>query len=54
MERSHSGGARQTDEYTLGCLLMSSDEAVGVKNTGAGSPTSCVGLREDGISTDSD
>lgn len=38
MEQDHSGGAWQMDEHILGCFLMLSGDAVGLKDTGAGSP----------------
>ena len=38
MEPGHSGEAWQMDERTLGCSLMSPDDAGGLKDTGAGSP----------------
>lgn len=38
MEHDHSGEAWQMDEHTLGCFLMSSDGAVGLKDIGVGSP----------------
>lgn len=57
MEHSHSGGAWQTDEHTLGCFLMSSGDAVGLKGAGTGSPREILPAAwvymKEGISKDS-
>lgn len=57
MEYDHSGGAWQMDEHTLGCFLVSSDGAVGLKDIGVGSPREILPAvwvyRTGGISKDS-
>lgn len=57
MEHGHGAGAWQMDEHTPGCFLMSSDDAVGLKDIGAGSPREILPAvrvyRKEGISKDS-
>lgn len=56
MEQDHSGGTWQMDEHTMGCFLMSSDRAVGLKDISVGSPREILPAvwvyRRGGISKD--